>query len=122
MNFNFTDAVAEAIQSAFRLAEEGRCTEVHESHLLLGFLEQENGFFQTMFQTLKMPCNSLINETKKFITTLPTYSGEAQKPQPGRSFQNRIQEADSLAKKQNDSYISTNHFFIVFWKNGGEPL
>jgi ATP-dependent Clp protease ATP-binding subunit ClpB len=122
MSFNFTDASSEAIQEAMQLAEENRCTEVHESHLLLAFLKQETGFFQTMFKILKLPLDSLVTQTEKFIATLPTYSGTAEKPTPSRSFQNRIQEAQSLAKKQNDSYISADQFFVVFWKSGGEPL
>lgn len=112
----------DAIQEALKLAEEKQATEVHEMHLLYAFLNQENGYFPMLFKELKLPLDSLSRETLKFLDSLPTFTGQQQKPSPGRSFQNRIQEAAALAKQWNDSYIGSDHFFLVFWKNGGEPL
>ena len=122
MSYNFTEASAAAIQEAMNLAEEKHHTEVHESHLLYSFLSQEDGYFPMMFKQLKLPIDSLINATLHFINELPIFSGQPQKPTPSRSFQNRIQEAAALAKEWKDSYISSDHFFSIFWKNGGEPL
>ncbi len=122
MSYNFTDAVTGALQEAIDQAEHNNQTEVSEANLLLSFLEQEDGYFPMMLKTLKLQPRDLISETEKFVKTLPTFSGASQKPGHSRSFQNRIQEAAKLAKEWNDSYISSDHFFSVYWKNGGEPL
>ncbi|MCE5295045.1 MAG: AAA family ATPase [Chlamydiales bacterium] len=123
MTFNFTDAVTTAIQDAMQQAENGKQTEVGEANLLLSFLQEEDGYFPMIIQALKLSSDELLRATKQFIPTLPTYSGgSSQKPQVGRSLQNRIQEAAALAKEWKDSYISSDHFFSVFWKNAGEPF
>lgn len=122
MTYNFTDACTSAIQEALAAAEDGCQTEVSEANLLLSFLEQEDGYFEMILKALKLDSEELKSATKQFIKTLPTFSGSNQKPGHGRSFQNRIQEAAALAKEWNDSYISSDHFFSVYWKNAGEPL
>lgn len=122
MSYNFTDACTSAIQTALQTAETNGQSEVSEANLLLSFLQQDDGYFEMILKNLKLDASILVSETEKFIKTLPTFSGSKQQPTPGRSFQNRIQEAAALAKEWNDSYISSDHFFSVFWKNGGEPL
>jgi ATP-dependent Clp protease ATP-binding subunit ClpB len=119
---NFTEAVTNALQSAFTLAEERNHTEVQEAHLLLAFLQEPDGYFFNLLRALKLPAPSLVKATEAFIEVLPTFSGAHQPPQVGRTLQNRIQDAQNLAKKWNDSYVSSDHFFYVFWKNSGEPL
>ncbi|MDB6081361.1 MAG: clpb5 [Chlamydiia bacterium] len=118
---NFTESVTFAIQSAFAKAEELHQTEVTEAHLLYGFLDDPEGYFQSILKTLKLPGDDLLKKTKEFLSTLPTVS-TAQAPSPARSLQNRIQEAEKLAKEWNDTYVSSPHFFLVFWKNSGEPF
>ncbi len=122
MSYNFTDACASAIQNAFSQAEAKGQSEVSESNLLYSFLKEDDGYFPMLLNTLKIPVSECIRDTDAVINTLPTFSGKKEKPTPSRSFQNRIQEAASLAKEWNDTYISSDHFFSVFWKNGGEPV
>lgn len=118
---NFTEAVTFAIQTAFAYTEELHQTEVTDAHLLYGFLSDPEGYFQTILKTLKLPADDLLRKTKEYLATLPTVS-KPQAPSAARSLQHRIQEAEKLAKEWNDTYVSTDHFFIVFWKNGGEPI
>ncbi len=122
MSYNFTDAVTQALQDAIQNAETAKQTEVAENNLLLSFLEQDDGYFPMILKSLNLPIEDLVKKTELAITTLPTFSGDSQQPTHGRSFQNRIQEAAALAKSWNDSYISSDHFFSVFWKNAGDPL
>ncbi len=118
---NFTEAVATAIQAAFSKAEELHHTEVSDAHLLYGFLQETQGYFQTILKTLQLPAKELSQKTESYLSTLPTFT-EPQPPTPARSLQNRIQEAQSIAKELHDSYLSSDHFFLAFWKNGGEPF
>ena len=118
---NFTEAVTQALQLAFQLAEEKRQTEVTDMHLLYGFLEDEKGYFVSLLKTLQLPPEDLKRRVAEYLNTLPTVA-QPQQPTAARSLQNRIQEAQNIAKEWNDSYTSSDHFFLAFWKNGGEPL
>lgn len=120
---NFTEAVSEAIQSAFSDAEQRKNTEVTENHLLAAFLKDPQGYFQSVLQSLNENPQRLLTEVEKNLQTLPTYTSSSnQTPSASRSLANRIAEAEKLAKEWGDSYVSTDHFLVVFWKNGGEPF
>lgn len=118
---NFTEAVTAAIQTAFTYAEQKRHTEVTDIHLLYAFLVDKEGYFPSILKTLGLPSEDLLSKTTAFLDNLPTFS-TPQPPNPARSLQNRIQEAQTLAREWNDTYVSSDHFFYVFWKNSGEPL
>ena len=122
MTQNFTDAVAEALSNAFALAQEKHHTEVHEAHLLHALLQDEDGCFCSLMKALKLPRESLFSTVDAFLETLPTYSTTGQSPTASRGLQNRLHEAQSLAKEWNDSFVSADHLLYVFWKNGGEPF
>lgn len=120
---NFTDAVTEAIQEAFADAQQRNNTEVTENHLLLAFLKDPEGYFNTVLNALNAKPGLLQDEVRNHLAKLPTFSGGGtQAPTPARNLQNRITEAQSLAQQWNDTYTSTDHFLIVYWKNGGEPF
>lgn len=120
---NFTDAVTQALQEAFRIAQDRRNTEVTENHLLEAFLSDPDGFFFTFL--LNMNCNPelLINKVAEDVKRLPTLMSDTQTPPPpSRSLSGRIADAQSIAEKWNDSYTSSDHFLYSYWKGGGEPF
>lgn len=120
---NFTEAVQNAIQEAFRDAQDRKNTEVTENHLLLAFLSDPQGYFISVLSNLKANVEKLIQDLEKYLKHLPTFSGSEQVPPvAGRSLVSRIADAESIAKKWNDSYISSDHFLLSYWRNGGEPI
>lgn len=123
MSQNFTDAVTTAIQQAFADAQERKNTEVTENHLLKAFLEDPQGYFQSILTNLNTSPETLIQKVNQDLERQPTFSGEtAQPPGTSRSLQSRIADAQSIAQKWNDSYLSSDHFLTSYWKNGGEPF
>lgn len=122
MNPNFTDAVTEAIQSAFADAQRRNNTEVTENHLLSAFLEDPDGYFFSVLKNLNTDPEELKRLVRIALDKLPTFSGTPQQPNPARSLQNRIMEAQNLANKFHDTYTSTDHFLLAYWENGGEPI
>lgn len=123
MNPNFTEAVTAAIQQAFEDAQKRKNTEVTENHLLSALLADPQGYFQSVLGNLNTQPDALIQKVQKDLSHQPTYSGATeQPPSTGRSLQNRIMDAQSIAQKWNDSYISSDHFLASYWKNGGEPF
>ena len=122
MKQNFTDAVGAAIQQAFSSAEEHKNTEVTENHLLLSFLEDPEGYFNSILRQLNADPKTLSAAVRQNIKELPTYSGTANPPEAARSLQSRILDAQNLAKQWNDTYTGSDHFLLSYWKNGGEPF
>ena len=120
---NFTDAVTNALQTAFTEAQKRRNTEVTENHLLLAFLEDPEGYFTSILTNLGTNPETLIQEVDQSLRRSPTFSGTAAQP-PGtaRNLQSRIADAENIAQKWNDTYTSSDHFLISYWKNGGEPF
>lgn len=119
----FTDPVTEAIQSAFAEAQKRRHPEVSENHLLWAFLQDPRGYFQTTLAALATKPQLLLDEVNRALEDAPTYTGSrTEQPSPARSLQSRIAEAQQLAQQWGDSYTSTDHFLLTFWKHAGAPF
>lgn len=120
---NFTEAVSNALQTAFTEAQNRQNTEVTDNHLLYAFLSDPQGLFANILTSLNGDVSSLLDAVGKALDKLPTFSGGApQAPATSRGLQNRIADAESLAQQWKDSYTSTDHFLISYWKNSVEPL
>lgn len=123
MNYNFTDSVAQALQSAFADAQKRNNTEVTENHLLYAFLNEPEGYFNSIISNLGANPKTLRVEVEENLDHLPTFSGtRTEPPAAGRSLQARINDAYSIAQSWKDSYISSDHFLLSYWKNGGDPF
>jgi ATP-dependent Clp protease ATP-binding subunit ClpB len=118
----FTETVREALERAFSLAQEHQHTELNENHLLVAFFEDPQGYFSTLARSLQLNPEQLIPQLKLALSKLATFSGTAQQPSISSQLQNRIAEAQTVAKKWGDSYLSSDHFFYVFWQSAGEPF
>jgi len=122
LNPKFTDAVMEALQKAFEIAETHHHTELTENHLLLALFSDEQGYFTLFATNLGLEVALLVQNLERTISTLPQYAGEPQKPTLSSHLQKEISEAQELAKKWQDSYIGSDHLLLVYWKHAGEPF
>lgn len=122
MSPQFTENVRDALEKAFSYAQEHQHTEVGENHLLLGFLEDPQGYFSTLSSSLNLNAATLPQQIKTALAKVPTFAEASQAPAVSSQLQNRIAEAQSIAKKWNDTYLSSDHFFYAFWQSGGEPF
>jgi ATP-dependent Clp protease ATP-binding subunit ClpB len=118
----FTESVRDVFERAFNFAQEHNHTEVNENHLLDAFFEDPQGYFWTLSSSLNLKPELLIPRLEEVLKHVATFSGGAQVPSISSQLQNRIAEAQSIAKKWNDSYISSDHFYYVFWQSAGEPF
>ena len=122
MEQNFTEAVTAAIQEAVSDARNRKNTEVNENHLLFAFLDDPEGYFNSILSNLKTDTHKLLQDTLNSLSKAPTFSGDSQEPTPSKSLQHRISEAQAIAKSWKDSYTSSDHFLVAYWKNAGEPF
>lgn len=119
---NFTDAVQLALQDAFKEAQEQNYPEVNENQLLKAFLKEPDGYFQTTLNSLKVNPDELLKLVTRDLSALPKVSGATQTPHASRGLAARIAEAEALAKEWKDNYVSSDHFLLAYFRNGGEPL
>lgn len=120
---NFTDSVTDALQEAFRDAQERNNTEVTENHLLSAFLQKPEDYFSSILSNLSAKPETLLSAVQKEINRLPTFSSPSDSPpHASRNLAQRIAEAEKLAKEWNDAYVSADHFLVSYWKGGGEPI
>lgn len=122
MGQNFTDQVTDALQKAFSEATQEKATEVTENHLLYAFLENPGDYFYSLLSALKTDPQVLKSQVKDSLKHIPTFSGEGGQPVAARSLTSRIANAESLAAKWKDSYVSSDHFLLSYWEHGGEPF
>lgn len=123
MELQFTDSVSKVLSAAVKDAEKRRNTEVTEYHVLRAFFEDRAGYFHTICQGLGLDPSPLIMELEKKLGQIASYAGE-QGGQPGLSaaLNQIVNECHILMKKWKDSYISSDHFFYVFWERGNDPF
>lgn len=119
---NFTDAVTESIEKAILSATQKNSTEVTENHLLEAFLQNSEDYFSSILSALKTDPKKLLAEVKEALRHVSVFSGEAKPPTPSRDLAARIREAEAIAAEWKDSYTSSDHFLLAYWKNGGEPF
>lgn len=123
MEQKFTDSVTTALQNAFAEAQEHKNTEVTDNQLLLSFLKEPKGYFSEILTGLSTHPSSLVQKLQQEVARQATYSGSSlQAPSASRSLQTRITDAQSIAQKWNDSYTSSDHFLISYWKNNQPPF
>ncbi|HSW86256.1 MAG TPA: AAA family ATPase [Rhabdochlamydiaceae bacterium] len=118
----FTEAVAQAFEQAFQYAQGHHHTEVGENHLLFAFFSEPQGYFQTFASANNLNVQDLLSTLEFQLKKVPVFSGPAQQPAVSQSMQMRIAEAQTIAKKWNDAYISSDHFLLAFWQQAGEPF
>lgn len=118
----YSDAATSAIESAFQKAQANQNPEVTENHLLLAFLEDPQGYFHTLLKEMNADPARLLEEVMRAVEHLPTYVEGGGESRPSQSLQARILDAQTFAKKWNDTYVSSDHFLLSFWKGAGEPF
>ncbi len=122
MNPKFTDALMQAIQNAFQMAEESHHTEVAENHLLLALALEEQGYFVEFAKSLGLSLESLRKQLESALSHSAKFTSEGQKPNVSSHLQKRIYEAEKLAKSWKDEYVATDHLLLVCWQHTGEPF
>jgi ATP-dependent Clp protease ATP-binding subunit ClpB len=120
MQFNFTESVQTALQGAIELSRSLKHTEVHTLHLVSSFLSDSNGYFSLFIRFLGLDLATLKHSIEKGIEKLPKFTtpGDSAQPPLGREIESKIYEAQQLSKQWQDQYISSDHFFYLFWKSG----
>lgn len=118
----FSESVTQALENAFQHAQQKGQIEVSELHLLRELLADPAGYFSSICSATKIDPAALLKQTEAALESVPTYTGAAEPPRIGGPLQHKILEAEKIAKKWNDTYISSDHIFLSFWAHPTEPF
>ena len=107
----FTIRGQEAVQEAIGVAEKNQNQQVEPEHLLVSMLEQKEGTVKPILGKLGARAETVLNDALAAIEKFPKVSGGQQ------YFSSRIntifQEAQKLAEKMGDEYVSTEHLLMA---------
>ncbi|MCB0391748.1 MAG: ATP-dependent chaperone ClpB [Bdellovibrionales bacterium] len=107
----------EAMQAAANMAEESQHGSVEPEHLAFALLTQEDGIVPRVLEQMHIDNQKLKDELLNKIKKFPTVSGEGLRVVASSQLIQAFKEAEKIAKNMGDSYISTEHFFISFFKS-----
>lgn len=118
----FTEKVQKAFESALCYAQKHLDTEVTENHLLYSFFENTEDLFHSIALSLELNPKTLLGQLENVLNKLPKFTKTGTEPSFSSSLQKTLKNAQELADKWGDSYISSEHFFYAFWQSAQEPF
>jgi len=118
----FSEAVTHALQEAVEFAQQRAHTSITENHLLRALLLDPEGYFASIGRTLRLDPASLLEAVDEALERQPTYAGTPAAAQPSATLQQLLQAAETIAKRWNDTYLSSDHLFLAFWESASEPF
>ncbi|WP_201457161.1 ATP-dependent Clp protease ATP-binding subunit, partial [Chlamydia sp. 17-3921] len=117
-----SDAVREALEQAFILAQSKKHTSVTENHFLKYLLENTESLFYLIIKEIHANPNLLISAVDDTLSREPTIVDGSVAPKLSSSLQNLLVEAKSQAQELGDEYLSGDHVLLAFWKSNKEPF
>ncbi|MBN1217866.1 MAG: ATP-dependent chaperone ClpB [Anaerolineae bacterium] len=120
MNLNkFTEKAQEAVLEAQRLAQDYAHSEILPSHLLLALLRQEGGVVPQIAHHLSVNPDTLARSLETELHSAAKVYGGSQ-PGLSRALNNVLQDAEKIASKMKDDYVSTEHLLLALTESGGK--
>ncbi|MBN1993275.1 MAG: ATP-dependent chaperone ClpB [Anaerolineae bacterium] len=119
MNLNkFTEKAQEAVLEAQRLAQDYSHSEILPGHLLLALLRQEGGVVPQIAHHLSVNPDALAQSLETDLNSAAKVYGGSQ-PGLSRALNNALREAEKVAGKMKDDYVSTEHLLLALTESGG---
>jgi len=115
----FTEKAQEAVLEAQRLAEEYNHSEIQPSHLLLALLRQEGGVVPQIVHHLSTNPDILAQSLETELQSAAQVYGGSQ-PGLSRALNNTLRDAEKVAGKMKDDYVSTEHLLLALIDSGGK--
>ena len=109
-----TTKAQEAVASALQSASAAGNPQVEPIHLLQALIEQREGIALSLLEAVGADARAIGARTRNALVALPSTQGaSAGSAQASRALLAAVQEADHLAEKSGDQYVSTEHLLIA---------
>ena len=114
MNFQkYTQKSIAAVQSAQQLAATYGNQQLLPEHILLALLQQEDGLIPGCVERCGVSASTLKNSVQDLVEALPKVSGvTADRIYSTQELEAAMNEAESIAGKMQDEYISVEHLML----------
>ena len=114
MNFQkYTQKSIGAVQSAQQIAATHGNQSLLPEHILLALLQQEDGLIPGCVERCGVSASTLKNSVQNLIDALPKVSGvTADRIYSTTELEDAMNEAESIAEKMQDEYISVEHLML----------
>ena len=110
-----TEKSREAFQSTLLEAQKLTNSKIEPIHLVLEILKQKEGLALQVLESMGVKSSILIRDLEPICLRLPKKGDK--NPVPSNEFVQLLIEAEQLATKQGDAYISTEHFILAVFLN-----
>jgi len=119
MNFNnFTIKSQEAVQHAQEIAQGNSHQQIENAHLLRAMLEVDDNVTPFLLQKTGVNLSLLSKALDSILESFPKVSGGEQ--MLSRKANKTLLEANSIAKKMQDDYVTLEHILISILGSGGK--
>ena len=111
----FTQKSLEAVQAAQELTIENQNMQMEEVHLLVALLEQEQGLIPQLLLKMNLPVQDIAARARRTLGNLSRVSGPGREPDKiyvSAPMDTMLTEAEKIADRMKDEYVSVEHLFI----------
>lgn len=112
----------EAMQAAATSAENQKNPSVEPEHLLTELVQQSEGVVPRVLDKLQVSQATFLKELQARRAQLPTVTGGAHKLYGSQRLESLFKHAEQEATSWQDTYISTEHFFLAMLKMNDNDL
>lgn len=114
---NFTNKAAECLGIAFEIGSKNNHVNIQNIHLLYALFFQQETIIDIALKEITTDKEQILEEIKKELKKLPTYSQNNSLPTASAEFLNLIREAEVEKEEMSDKYISVEHIFLALTKD-----
>lgn len=112
----------EAMQAAALAAESAGNPSVEPEHLLAELADQADGIIPRLLDKMKIQQKMFNSELQKLKDKFPKVTGANAKSSASQRLQKIFMAADAETREWDDSYISTEHFYLAMLKSSDKDL
>ena len=121
----FTQKSLEALQNAQNLATEYQNMQIEQQHLLYALIAQEDGLIGQMLKKMEIDPAALLSDVRAEVERLPRVSGpgrEQGKIYVSQEVDRALVQAEKLADRMKDEYVSVEHVMLALLENPNGAL
>ena len=121
----FTQKSLEAIQEAQNIATDYSHMQIEQQHLLCALASQEDGLIGQMFKKMGADPAAVAEAARDEVKRLPRVSGpgrEQGKIYVTHEVDQALVQAEKLADRMKDEYVSVEHIMLALLEMPNEPL
>ncbi len=126
MNFQkYTQKSLEALKEAQTLMASKGNSQMTEEHLMLALLDQQEGIAKDLIARAGASAEIMRAELASALDELPKMSGgsvEAEKLYISRELESALAEAEKLASKMQDEYVSVEHIMLAVFAKPSDKM